>query len=81
MKSTLLAVVVLLTAVLDSPCRSSNTKPRNSNPSLPVVSKTQSSKAAQPTAINAPLMDWIKNESTDLQWYTTIFVGTPPQEL
>ncbi|KAJ4390095.1 hypothetical protein N0V93_007568 [Gnomoniopsis smithogilvyi] len=31
------------------------------------------------TVVNAPLTDWIKNNSTDLQWYTTISVGTPPQ--
>lgn len=31
--------------------------------------------------INAPLTDWIKNGDTDLQWYTTISVGTPPQQL
>lgn len=31
--------------------------------------------------INAPLTDWIKNGNTDLQWYTTISVGTPPQNL
>lgn len=31
--------------------------------------------------INAPLTNWIKNENTDLQWYTTISVGTPPQQL
>lgn len=31
--------------------------------------------------VNAPLTDWIKNGNTDLQWYTTISVGTPPQNL
>lgn len=31
--------------------------------------------------VNAPLTDWIKNTDTDLQWYTTILVGTPPQTL
>ncbi|ROW13945.1 hypothetical protein VPNG_04032 [Cytospora leucostoma] len=29
--------------------------------------------------VNAPLTDWIKNGDTDLQWYTSISVGTPPQ--
>lgn len=33
------------------------------------------------TVITAPLTDWIKNTHTDLQWYTTISVGTPPQNL
>lgn len=33
------------------------------------------------TFINAPLTDWMKNVNTDLQWYTTIAVGTPPQNL
>lgn len=31
--------------------------------------------------INAPLTEWIKNRNTDLQWYTTVSVGTPPQQL
>ncbi|KAJ4422886.1 hypothetical protein N0V82_002412 [Gnomoniopsis sp. IMI 355080] len=34
---------------------------------------------SQSTVMKAPLTDWIKNNSTDLQWYTTISVGTPPQ--
>lgn len=31
--------------------------------------------------INVPLTDWIKNNHTDLQWYMTVSVGTPPQNL
>lgn len=31
--------------------------------------------------VNVPLIDWIKNGNTDLQWYTTISVGSPPQNL
>ncbi|KUI68961.1 Cathepsin E [Cytospora mali] len=30
--------------------------------------------------VNSPLTDWIKNGKTDLQWYTTISIGTPPQQ-
>ncbi|ROV99513.1 hypothetical protein VMCG_06363 [Cytospora schulzeri] len=37
-------------------------------------------KLSNNSSINAPLTDWIKNGNTDLQWYTTISVGTPPQQ-
>ncbi|KAF3767327.1 hypothetical protein M406DRAFT_69482 [Cryphonectria parasitica EP155] len=37
------------------------------------------SSTSQASYINAPLTDWIKNGHTDLQWYTTISVGTPPR--
>lgn len=39
------------------------------------------SATSKDTIITAPLTDWIKNNHTDLQWYTTISVGTPPQNL
>ena len=44
-------------------------------------SDTPNSRSHNGGTINAPLMDWIKNGNTDLQWYTTISVGTPPQDL
>lgn len=42
---------------------------------------TASATTSTTTVITAPLTDWIKNTHTDLQWYTTISVGTPPQNL
>ncbi|PSS05258.1 aspartic peptidase domain-containing protein [Coniella lustricola] len=42
---------------------------------------TPNAHQSQGTAtFNVPLTDWIKNGHTDLQWYATIAVGTPPQE-
>lgn len=49
----------------------------------PLLSRieTTATATATSTIITAPLTDWIKNNHTDLQWYTTISVGTPPQNL
>ncbi|CAN8102013.1 unnamed protein product [Discula destructiva] len=55
-------------------------KSKSAASSLVPVTKSHSSSFGKPTVIHAPLTDWIKNEATDLQWYTTIFIGTPPQE-
>jgi len=72
MKSAfLLATVLAVSAVLSAPSVVHDTEKRS----------CESSEASKLISINVPLTDWIKNESTDLQWFTTIFVGTPPQEL
>lgn len=59
----------------------SATTSHSSRPSKAAAATPHSSRPAESTVVNAPLTDWIKHGSTDLQWYTTIFVGTPPQEL
>lgn len=49
----------------------------------PMLGRTETTATATATStvIAAPLTDWIKNNHADLQWYTTISVGTPPQNL
>lgn len=77
MKSAfLLATVLAVSAVLGAPTQVHDTEKLSCK-----SSDCKSSGPSKPTSINVPLTDWIKNESTDLQWFTTIFVGTPPQEL
>lgn len=69
MKSTfLVAIVLVFSAVMGFPLEKH-------------AKKTPRSYVSKPKIFNAPLLDWVKDETTDLQWYTTIFVGTPPQEL
>lgn len=65
----LAALSLVSSAVLGSPRMANSAEPLGPRASL------------QATAMNAPLTDWIKNNSTDLQWYTTISVGIPPQAL
>lgn len=53
----------------------------SSNPLVTLPHRHPAPRATGSTAVNVPLTDWIKNGNTDLQWYTTISVGNPPQNL
>lgn len=80
MKATTSVAAVSLLSMLDSAqaLMTLPLKPINKDLASSVRQSTRPNSALGP--ISVPVKDWIKH-GADLQWYTEIEVGTPPQKL